>query len=103
MRRSLLLLLLLVSSALSGCIIGRIVNYTTVPLTVNLHHTQMGSRTGMSDVKDFNYSYIRVRWSSNGIANIAAENGLEEVFFADLETLSILGIWTQEWVHIYGR
>ena len=38
-----------------------------------------------------------------GIGDIARQHGLEEVYFADLETLSILGYWEQQWVHIYGR
>ena len=43
------------------------------------------------------------RWDTNGIGEIGKENGLEEVYYADLETLSVLGIWTQRWVHVYGR
>ncbi|MGB3966979.1 MAG: hypothetical protein WBO45_09615 [Planctomycetota bacterium] len=42
-------------------------------------------------------------WESNGIGDIARKIDLAEIDFADLERLSILGIWTQEWVHVYGR
>ena len=34
---------------------------------------------------------------------IAKENGIETIYYADLETLSILGIWNQYTVHVYGK
>ena len=37
-----------------------------------------------------------------GIGSIAKENGFKEVYYADLRTLSILGVWTQRFVTIYG-
>ena len=42
-------------------------------------------------------------WDSNGIGDIARKNGLEAIYFADLETFSILGIWSQYRVHVYGK
>lgn len=38
-----------------------------------------------------------------GIGCVAKANGLTELYYADLEKLSILGVWTQEWAHVYGR
>jgi hypothetical protein len=29
--------------------------------------------------------------------------GIETVHYADLETRSFLGIWTEQWVHVYGE
>lgn len=29
--------------------------------------------------------------------------GIETVHYADLETLSVLGVWNQRWVHVYGE
>ena len=34
-------------------------------------------------------------WPGNFTQDLLGEN-------ADLETLRILGIWTQRWVHVYG-
>ena len=39
----------------------------------------------------------------NGIGELGRRGGFDEVFYADLEVRSILGIWTQTWVHVYGR
>jgi hypothetical protein len=33
----------------------------------------------------------------------AQRYGLKEVYFADIEIFSILGIWTHEKVHVYGK
>lgn len=46
---------------------------------------------------------FHVRWSSNAIWDIAQRYGLKEVYFADIEIFSILGIWTHEKVHLYGE
>ena len=56
---------------------------------------------GRGDVKQFDY-YVRVRWNANGIGEIAQANDFDKVYYADLESLRILGIWSQEWVHVYG-
>lgn len=46
---------------------------------------------------------LYAEWSSNAIGDIAQRYGLKEVYFADKEIFSILGIWTYEKVHIYGK
>jgi hypothetical protein len=84
--------------ALAGCIYA----HTTRPLTTDLHGAPVVDEEASGDVKRFQY-YVRVAWDSNAIGEIAKEHGFEEVYYADLETLRILGIWTQRWVHVYGR
>ena len=39
---------------------------------------------------------------SKHFGEIAKEHGFETVYYADLETLSVLGVWTQQYVHVYG-
>jgi len=46
---------------------------------------------------------VDVLSDSNAIGDIAKQNGIETVYFADLETMSILIIWNQYTVHVYGQ
>lgn len=103
MRRSLLSLALCATLPLGGCLSGAIYTHTITPLPSDLRNTTSSDSTAMSDSKDFNYSYVRIVWGGYGIAEAAKAAGLQEVYFADLETLSVLGIWTQQWIHVYGK
>ena len=97
MNRLVLALFACATPALSGCVY----THTVKPLTTDFHDTPVVSDKGRGDTKQVDY-YVRLTWSSNAIGQIAKENGFEEVYYADLETLQILGIWTQEWAHVYG-
>lgn len=88
--------------AAAGCIRGLIYSHTVQPLTTNLDHTPVGTGGGSSgDVKNIRY-YVDVFWDSNALGDIARENGLETLHYADLEILSVFGIWRQYTVHLYG-
>lgn len=87
---------------LSSCVAGSIYTHTVEPLTTNFHNTPVvDDAAGEGDVKQIDY-YVRVSWSANAIGEIAKANGFDEVHYADLETLSVLGLWTQRWAHVYG-
>ncbi len=103
MRRVLCLSAVLACLPLGGCIAGAIYQHTVEPLDVNLTETPVGVRTGDADVKDLTLSYVRIMWDGNDVAGAAKEAGIDEVFYADRETFQVLGIWRQEYVHIYGR
>ncbi len=96
-------LLALAAAAGAGCAgpRGALFTHTFQPLTTNFHATPAAGEASSGDVKEFDY-YVRVLWSDNGIGKIARQNGFARVDYADLETLSVLGIWTQRWVHVYG-
>ncbi len=47
--------------------------------------------------------YLHFMWDSNAIGDIAKEHGIETVYYADLEELSVLGIWHEYTIHIYGK
>ncbi|MCA8954729.1 MAG: hypothetical protein KDC87_01570 [Planctomycetes bacterium] len=95
---------LLPTLVLAGLLCGSCVfQHTVEPLTVNFDQTPVVPRGKKGDTKQFTFSYVNLLWDSNGIGQIAREHGLQEVYFADLEVLSVLGIWTQRWVHVYGR
>ena len=105
MRRLLGVWILGLTFVLTGCTSGLIYTHVTTPLDVNLNNTPVftGRRqTGKGDTKKIRY-YVDIEWDSNAIGDIMKQAGLTEVHYADLETLSVLGIWTQRTVHVYGR
>ncbi len=46
---------------------------------------------------------MRVDWGSDGIGDIAKRHGFARVDYADVETLTVLGVWTQQWARVYGE
>jgi len=87
-----------------------IYQHTTTPLDLNARSTPAfvaRDEEGAGDVKHISVRqfpvYIDVMWDSNAIGDIARQEGIEEVHYADVERLSILRIWNQTTVHIYGR
>ncbi len=103
MTRVLLALIACLVPVVSGCASpqGAIFTHTIQPLTTDFHETPAVGVEAAGDVKEIDY-YVRVLWSTNGIGAIAKANGFDKVYYADLETLSVLGIWTQQWVRVYG-
>ena len=97
--------------ALCACNVGLLYTHTWTPLTTNFHQTPMfhsKSETGASDVKDLQipalYHWLEFKWHVNAIGAIAQQQDLDEVYYADIEHLSILlGIWSQNTVHVYGK
>jgi len=83
---------------------GLIYTNVTEPLTTNFKRTPVGDGDeGDSNVKEIRYNfYARVIWDENSIGSIAKEAGFREVYYADLQTFSLLGIWTQYRVRVYG-
>lgn len=105
MRRVVGVCILGLALALTGCTTGLIYTHITTPLDINFNNTPVftGRReTGKGDTKKIQY-YVAIEWESNAIGDIMKKAGLKEVYYADLEILSVLGIWTQRWVNVYGR
>src|SRR5262245_41547913 len=95
---------------LCGCMTGVIYTHTFEPLQTNFHGQPVFRgklERGESDIKDLRIPWpvsLEFRWHSNAIGDIAEREGLEEIYYADIEHLSILfSIWRQDTVHIYGR
>jgi hypothetical protein len=97
------LALVLCGATSTSCINGLVFHHTVMPLTTNFQATPAVGKTAAGDTKHLQISYANILWESNGIGDIAKQMGMNEVDYADLERFSILGIWTQEWVHVYGR
>ena len=88
---------------LNSCGAGAIYTHITTPLDVNLNNTPVyASGAAKGDTKKIRY-YLDFEWDSNAIGEIMKDAGLTEVYYADLETLSVFGIWTQRHVIVYGR
>jgi hypothetical protein len=91
----------------SGCLTGAIYTHTTVPLDVNLEDTpQKPERRGGSwktIMIPLYYVNPQFDWGSTGVGDAVERAGIETVYYADLETLSVLGVWTQRTIHVYGE
>ncbi len=68
---------------------GAFYTHITTPLDVNLSQTPQETARGDGAIKHFSYR-VHVMWDSNAIGDIAKRNGLETIYFADLETLRVL-------------
>lgn len=97
---------------LSGCGTGPLVGliYTNVklPLTLDLKSTPMPAHLPGSDriieIKEpFTGLGMYARVNSNALGDIARENGMDPLYFADQEVFSILGIWKAQRVFLYGE
>lgn len=98
--------------SLAGCGTGPLVGivYTNVkmPLTRDLKSTPLPAHLPVSDriieIKEpFSGLGIYARVSSNALGDIARQNGVDPLYFADKEVFSILGIWKTQRVFLYGE
>lgn len=105
MKTSYLLFPAILLVLLAGCSpYGYIYHHTIQPLDTNMTRTPaVTSGPQEGDIKRFNYNVVDLSMGSNGIGEIARAQGMETIYFADVETLRILGIWTQTFVHVYGK
>lgn len=82
---------------------GLIYTHTWHPLTVDMHQTRVVDTEKSGDIKHIAFYISIAAWDSAAIGDIAKKNGLTEIYFADVETFSILHIWNQYTVHVYGK
>lgn len=90
--------------ALSGCLYVR----TVEPFTTDMHQTPAGSveKTGSVQVISFPPflgSHRLVAWGKAAIGEVAKKEEMSEVYYADLETFSILHLWNKYTLHVYGK
>ncbi len=88
-------------TALTGCGTGLVYTHVTTPLDLDFNNTPVVRAGAEGDVKTLRFR-VRFDWGSRGIGEIAKEYGFEEVYYADLETFSVLRVWTRQVVHVYG-
>jgi hypothetical protein len=95
---------------LAGCSNGVLFNsglysHTVEPLTFNRYPTDVekSEQQASGDIRHIQY-YVAVEWGTNGIGDVARKNGINTVYYADIEKLRVFfGIWQQNIVHVYGR
>lgn len=104
-KTSRLWLLAALMAILTGCSpYGYVYHHTTQPLDTSMDQTPtMFGDPQEGDIKHFSYNVVDLSIGSNGIGEIARTRGIETIYFADIETLRILGIWEQTFVHVYGK
>lgn len=88
--------------------VGLIYTNIKLPLTKNLHHTPVPAVKPPTDrvleIKEpFSGFDIYVEVGSNAIGDIAKANGMENLYFADQEIFSVLGVWTTTRTFLYGE
>ncbi len=89
---------------LTGCgTTGIIYTHVTTPLDTNMSLTPSGVSEDEGSIRHLVLGPLHFMWDSNAIGDIAKEHGIETVYYADLEVLSILGIWNEYTIHIYGK
>jgi len=88
---------------LSGCGVGIIYTHTREPLSLDMRPTKVVQTEKTGDIKHIQVNWIGVAWDSAAFGDIAKKNGMNELYFADLEKLKVLGIWNQYTVHLYGN
>lgn len=86
---------------------GYLFTWTRVPYSTHLHNTPAPRREGGGKIiritEPVSGYDLSVEFNSNAIGDIARANGITTVYFADIETFDILGIWTHHEVLIYGE
>ncbi len=103
---------LAVMVGLAGCgtgpLIGLVYTNVKLPLTLDLKATPVPAGPPDSDriieIKEpFSGLGMSARVSSNAIGDIARQNGVDPLYFADQEVFSILGVWRTDRVFLYGE
>jgi len=87
----------------AGCTVGILYTHTVQPLTINHLETPITGTEGQNEIKHIQLPYVGIMWGDTALGDIAREKGLQDLYYADLEYLSVLTIWRQYTVHLYGR
>lgn len=99
-----LLVALAILACAPACAVGTyglLFSHVTVPLDLDVSDTSLSETQAADDTKHFSW-YVRVEWDSRGIGDIARRYRIDRAHHADLEVLSVMGVWTQRHVHLYG-
>ncbi|HUJ18737.1 MAG TPA: hypothetical protein VL197_12175 [Nitrospirota bacterium] len=99
----------IVCMLLIGCSNALLFSHTVEPLTLNPNPTEV--RESLTKARGYIIqgetpfmSTISVRLGKNGLGEVAKQEGIDTIYYADLEKWSCcLGFWRMDVVHIYGR
>jgi len=87
---------------------GLIYTNSTVPLVTNMNHTPVGSKFAAASSEQLKEPVsglgVSAEWNSRAIGDAAKHNGLTQINFADMHTVSIFGgIWKKQTVQVWGK
>lgn len=86
---------------------GYLYTHIRIPYTINIESTPVPASHAGGNILQINEPFsgygFYAKLNSNAIGDIAQRHGLKKVYFADIEIFSILGIWRDETIHIYGE
>ena len=103
------------AAVLSGCATGAIYTQTTLPLDTNFDDTPSGIEGHEAADPKGAWTTIRlptgflfgfglyIDWGDASVASALEDAGIETVHYADLEITSILTVWTQRKLRVYGE
>jgi hypothetical protein len=109
-----LLVLAAVAALCTGCVAwkapvvppsGAIYTHYKAPLTLNDQPAPLCEKSGKSSTSYLALFYpaYSVAWADAAIETAAKEGGLQKVHYADYEVLSVLGIYAEFTVRVYGE
>ena len=94
-------------AVLNGCTYGLLYTDSVEPVVTNMRSTPFGSSVAESNTKLVSVPFVSgsltASWDSQAIGDAAKRAGLTEIYYADLHTLRILGVWQKQTVQVYGR
>jgi hypothetical protein len=103
MRRAHLTLSVLLMLLLPGCLYV----HTRQPVTLDMQQTPVTSYEQTGSIKLITWPSLNnqalIAWGSGAIGDVAKEQGMKEVYFADVEIFSVLRVWNEYTVHVYGK
>ena len=105
-RALLIALLVFTLFASTGCLGGALFTWVTVPLDRDFDATPSSPGGRGTSQKRVVIPYpvrIQFDWGSTAIADGMRKAGITKAHYADVETRSFMGVWTQRWIHVYGE
>jgi hypothetical protein len=102
MRALQLTLTVLLPFLLSGCLYV----HTRQPVTSDMRQTPVSSYEKTGSIKVITWPLSNqglFAWGSAAIGDVAKEQGMKEVYFADVEIFSVLRVWNEYTLHVYGK
>ena len=99
---------LLILATLNGCTYGLLYTDSTKPYVLDMQETPVGvSKPNQDQGAKFvsvPTTMISAGWSSRAIGEAAKQAGLNEIYYADIHTFSVLlGLWEEKTLIVYGK
>lgn len=92
----------------AGCTSGLIYTNVTKPFVTNMDMTPVGTKLAVLSTKKIKEPFTRINvnaeWNSRAIGDAAKKAGLTTIYYADMNTFSLLGgIWKKQTIRVWGE